>query len=263
MNAVQASLPLNAFLIADPPIKLRLDQLLVERGLADSRAKAQAYIMAGQIIGPANLKLKAGTLLDPNTPLELKHGSRWVGRGGEKLEGALVSFGMTAKLTGAWLDCGASTGGFTDVLLANGVQKVYAIDVGYGQIDSRLREDSRVVVIEKFNIRNLTTNEVPGLLDGATLDLSFISSRIVLPVLVPFLKPGADVLLLFKPQFEGERKDIGKGGVIRDEDKRTAIRASFLEWAATQGWKIEDSAESAIKGQKGNVEYFFRMRIHP
>jgi 23S rRNA (cytidine1920-2'-O)/16S rRNA (cytidine1409-2'-O)-methyltransferase len=239
--------------------KPRLDDLLVERGLAETRSKAQALIMAGRVRVEGKENPKAGMRLDSGIAIEVTGGARWVGRGGEKLEGALEDLGLTAPLAGVWLDCGASTGGFTEVLLARGAGRVYAVDVGYGQLDARLRNDPRVVVVERFNIRKITREVVPDLLDGVTLDLSFISSRLVLPLLPPYLKPDAPVVLLFKPQFEAEKGEVGKGGIIRDATQRDAILGRFASWAEENGWRIAARALSRLKGRDGNQEVFLLL----
>lgn len=241
----------------------RLDELLVERGLAATRSKAQALVMAGRVRVAGRENLKAGLRLEPDAAIEVIEVSRWVGRGGDKLDGAFADLGLPARIAGAWLDCGASTGGFTQVLLARGAERVHAIDVGYGQLDARLRSDPRVVVVERFNLRRLTAAIVPTPLAGATLDLSFISSRLVLPVLTPFLAPAAAVVLLFKPQFEAEKGAVGKGGVIRDAARREAILAAFRLWAGENGWRIEGEAPSRLKGRDGNQETFILLRSIP
>lgn len=238
-------------------LKKRLDHLIVERGLAESRTKAQALIMAGAVRVNGHEHPKAGTLLDPAVSISMESAPRWVGRGGEKLDGAIERFGI--EIAGVWLDCGASTGGFTDVLLSRGAEKIYAIDVGYGQLDQRLRADSRVVVIDRFNIRNLTRAKVGDDLDGATLDLSFISSRLVLPVIAPFLKAGADIVLLLKPQFEGTPADLKKG-IVRDDETRARITSDFETWCGENRWAIHGKMTSPITGRKGNVEFLYHLR---
>lgn len=239
--------------------KLRLDQMLVDRGLVPTRAKAQALVMSGRVRVAGVERPKSGMSLPLDAEIAVIESMPWVGRGGEKLAGALEDLGIAADIRGTWLDCGASTGGFTQVLLARGAEKVYAMDVGYGQLALELREDPRVVVIDRFNIRNITRDVVPYPLDGVTLDLSFISSRLVLPLLPPFLKPGAAVLLMFKPQFEAERGEIGKGGVIRDPEVRAAVIRRFEEWTIANGWSIVARADSRVAGQTGNLEVFFRL----
>jgi 23S rRNA (cytidine1920-2'-O)/16S rRNA (cytidine1409-2'-O)-methyltransferase len=251
--------------------KSRLDQMLVERGLASTRARAQALVMSGRVRVPGVERPKSGMTLPADAAIEVIEAMPWVGRGGEKLAGALEDLGIVGSpgagavvsapgvIRGTWLDCGASTGGFTQVLLAYGAEKVYAMDVGYGQLAAELRADPRVIVVDRFNIRNISRDVVPDPLDGVTLDLSFISSRLVLPLLPPFLKPGAAVILMFKPQFEAERSEIGKGGVIRDPGVRAAVIARFESWAAAHGWTITARANSRVAGQTGNIEVFFRL----
>lgn len=237
----------------------RLDQLLVDRGLAESLAKAQAIIMAGLVEIPGVERPKAGMAFPDDAALTIRETMPWVSRGGLKLDFAIKAFGLDHAVRGTWLDSGSSTGGFTQVLLAHGAARVFAVDVGYGQLDVRLREDARVIVREKINVRLLTRAQVPDDLDGITLDLSFISSRVVLPVLVPWLKPHAPVLLLFKPQFEGEPRDLAKGGVVRDEAVRERILADWEIWATGHDWEIRDRIESPVRGQSGNVEYLLRL----
>ncbi len=239
--------------------RARLDQLLVTRGLADSLAKAQALIMAGLVEIPGVERPKAGMSVAEDAPIRLRETMPWVSRGGLKLDAALKTFGLSHGLRGTWLDSGSSTGGFTQVLLAHGAERVYAVDVGYGQLDIKLREDPRVIVREKINVRHLARAIVPDDLDGVTLDLSFISSRVVLPVLGPWLKPGAPVLLLLKPQFEGEPRDVARGGVVRDDAVRARILADWETWALGNSWTIRDRMESPIRGQSGNIEYLLRL----
>ncbi|PIU48210.1 MAG: TlyA family rRNA (cytidine-2'-O)-methyltransferase [Candidatus Hydrogenedentes bacterium CG07_land_8_20_14_0_80_42_17] len=240
--------------------RVRLDQLLFEKGLAKSRSNASALIMAGKVIVKGKSNLKPGMFLSEDAEVEVMPGKKWVGRGGEKLEGALKDFGID-NTKGIWLDCGASTGGFTHVLLSNGANKVYAMDVGYGQLDSLVRNDNRAVVIDRFNIRNISKAVVPELLDGVTLDLSFISSRLILPLLPPFLNSNAIVILLFKPQFEAGKGEVGKGGVIRKKEILETTLDNFRKWCAEKNYIIENEATSQIKGQKGNTEYFFKLKL--
>jgi 23S rRNA (cytidine1920-2'-O)/16S rRNA (cytidine1409-2'-O)-methyltransferase len=233
--------------------------MLVDRGLVPTRSKAQALIMSGRVRVAGVERPKAGMSLPVDAEIEVVESMPWVGRGGEKLAGALEDLGIAADIRGTWLDCGASTGGFTQVLLARGAEKVYAMDVGYGQLAVELRDDPRVVVIDRFNIRNISREVVPDPLDGVTLDLSFISSRLILPLLPPYLKPDAAVILMFKPQFEAERSEIGKGGVIRDPEVRAAVIARFAAWVSENGWAITARADSRVAGQTGNLEVFFRL----
>jgi 23S rRNA (cytidine1920-2'-O)/16S rRNA (cytidine1409-2'-O)-methyltransferase len=249
--------------------KKRLDQVMVARGLAESRAKAQALILAGMVSlpvasgGKARSKphsaVKAGTMIPEDAPIDLIEPPRWVGRGGEKLEGAILDLGLTGRIGGSWLDAGASTGGFVDVLLASGASRVYAVDVGYGQLDERLRHDFRVVVLERQNVRSISRNVVPIPLDGVTLDLSFISARIALAHLRAFMKSAAAAVVLVKPQFEGERRDVGKGGIVRDEETRRRIFEDFRIWCRENGWMVHAEAECRIRGRKGNQERFFHL----
>lgn len=250
--------------------KERLDVLMVERGLAESRSKAQALIMAGLVsLDPTSISgprvgggppVKAGAMLSPDVSISVKPAKRWVGRGGEKLEGAILDFHLKGRVDGDWLDAGASTGGFVDVLLHYGAKRVFAVDVGLNQLDEKLRIDSRVIVLDRRNVRSLSGADIPELLDGLTLDLSFISIRIVLPALRTLLKPSAFVVALVKPQFEGERRDVGKGGIVRDEPTRVRILDDFERWCLEGGWKVMDRADSRVAGRKGNREQFFHIR---
>ncbi len=238
---------------------VRLDQLLVERGFCASRARALALIMAGRVRIEGRDRLKAGMLVPADAPLAVTEVSPWVGRGGEKLAGVLSAWGREGRLSGTWLDCGASTGGFTQVLLHNGAEHVFAMDVGHGQLDDSLRRDPRVTVIERFNIRHITRGVVPVPLSGVTLDLSFISSRLVLPLLPPFLERGGPIILLFKPQFEAGKGEVGKGGVIRDEAQREAILSGFRAWCADSRWEIRREEPSSVTGRDGNQEFFLEL----
>lgn len=243
--------------------KERLDQILVNRGIAFTRNKAQAMIMAGEVEIDGRRDVKAGTRYPEDVAIGMVDKQRWVGRGGEKLAGAIKDFGWDLEskpFSGVWLDCGAATGGFTDVLLYCGAEKVYAIDVGYGQIALGLREDPRVVVIERFNIRYLTKEMISENLDGATLDLSFISLRLVLPVLRPFFAPTAEIIALFKPQFESDPETAKKyRGIIRSEKVREKILQDFKSWCHNNNWRILELVPSRIRGQKGNQEFLLRL----
>lgn len=227
----------------------------MERGLAETRSRAQALLMAGKVVLRGVDSPKPGMSVSEDVEVTVKETMPWVSRGGLKLDGALRAFGLAGSLKGCWLDTGSSTGGFTQVLLAHGAERVYAVDVGYGQLDARLRADPRVVVRERVNARLMSREEVPEDLDGATLDLSFISSRLVLPVLATFLKPRAPVILLFKPQFEGAPRDVGKGGIVRHDAVRERILGDWESWAETAGWTIRARMTSPIRGQEGNVEF--------
>jgi 23S rRNA (cytidine1920-2'-O)/16S rRNA (cytidine1409-2'-O)-methyltransferase len=237
----------------------RLDQALVDRGLAPSRERARALILAGQVIVGGRRAAKAGMPVDSDAPIELAAPDHpYVGRGGLKLAHALDAFGIDVSGREC-LDIGASTGGFTDVLLQRGASRVVALDVGHGQLDWRLRNDPRVVVIERFNARSLTRADLPGPVDVVTIDVSFISLRHILPVVPPLLRPGADVVALVKPQFEAGRHEVRKG-VIHDD----AIRLRVLEEVAAAGAEVGltrvASTPSPIAGQKGNVELLLHLR---
>ncbi len=242
-----------------PKPKSRLDQLLVARGLAVSRAQAQGLILAGRVLVAGKVVDKAGTQVPEDAAVLLKApGSPYVSRGGEKLAAALVRFGVSPRGKVA-LDAGASTGGFTDVLLAGGAKKVYAVDVGYGQLDVTLRQDPRVVVLERRNLRLLTRDDLPESVDLATLDLSFISLTLVLPKVLEFLKPGGEVLALVKPQFEVGKGKVGKGGVVRDPGLQQEAVARVAAAAQELGFQANPPFASPLKGPKGNQEYFLYL----
>jgi len=236
----------------------RIDKLLVERGLADSRTKAQAMVMAGVVLVDEQRVDKPSHQFDTNSSIRIKGGddptSRYVGRGGLKLEAALREFqidvdGLTC------LDVGASTGGFTDCLLQHGARKVFAIDVGHNQIDWRLRNDPRVEVREGVNARYLKCEDFPRQFDLAVMDVSFISATKVLPAVVPLLVDGGLILTLIKPQFEVGRGEVGGGGVVRDAGKRARVVEEVNDAARALGLKVKKVMESPIQGAEGNVEY--------
>ena len=242
-----------------PGSKSRLDQLLVARGLAESRAKAQALILAGRVLVEGVMVAKAGAQVPEDARVTLKPPSqRYVSRGGEKLAAALEHFQVSPGGKVA-LDVGASTGGFTHCLLTQGVSKVYAVDVGYGQLDASLRHDPRVVVLERRNIRHLPREAIPEPVDLITLDLSFISLTLVLPQILRFLRPGGEVLALVKPQFEVGKGRVGKGGVVRDEKLRQEAVHRVAQSAAALGLKVSPAFPSPLKGPKGNQEYFLYL----
>lgn len=236
--------------------KLRLDQLLHERGLAESRTKAQALILAGSVFKGEQRLDKAGTMIDSDTALEVRSPtSPYVSRGGLKLAHGLDHFALDPKDLVA-LDVGASTGGFTDVLLKRGALRVYAVDVGHGQLDWRLRNDPQVVVLEKTNARYLTSTEITEPVDLVVCDASFISLRLVLPAALALAKPEGRVIALIKPQFEVGKGEVGKGGVVRDHELHRRVCADIAEWlGGEQGWTVDGIAESPIKGPKGNTEF--------
>jgi len=239
--------------------KTRLDQVLVERGLASSRARAQALIMAGQVLVKGAVVDKAGALVSPAAEITvLAEKRRFVSRGGEKLAAALEHFQLPVAGKVA-LDVGASTGGFTHCLLWHGAQRVYAVDVGYGQFDPQLRQDPRVVLRERTNIRYLAAEALPEKVDLVTLDLSFISLTVVLPKIMEFLRPGGAILALVKPQFEVGKGQVGKGGVVRDPALKQAAVAKVAQAAQDLGLKVSAPFPSPLKGPKGNQEFFLHL----
>ena len=239
--------------------KVRLDQLVTDRGLAPSRERARALILAAQVAVDGRVLTKAGTRVEPEALVALISPDHpYVGRGGLKLAHALDTFGIAVAGRDA-LDIGASTGGFTDVLLQRGAARVVALDVGHGQLDWALRNDPRVVVIEHFNARHLTLADLPGLVDIVCIDVSFISLRLILPVVPPLLRPGADVIALVKPQFEAGRDEVRRG-VIRDEHVRTRVLDHVRAEGAAIGLTTAEVTQSPITGQKGNVEFLLHLR---
>ena len=243
--------------------KQRIDVLLVERGLAETRARAQALVMAGAgVAGEARVE-KPGQLVDPALHVRVKDDAaprRYVSRGALKLEGALASFPVDpAGLVCA--DLGASTGGFTDLLLQRGAARVYAVDVGYGQLHPRLRGDPRVVVLERRNARHLKAEALGERVDLVTADLSFISLRLVLPAIRAILRPGGAAVVLVKPQFEVGRGEVGKGGVVRDDAKRRAALDGVKAAARALGFSVIGEAESPVEGPAGNREWLLGLRL--
>jgi 23S rRNA (cytidine1920-2'-O)/16S rRNA (cytidine1409-2'-O)-methyltransferase len=240
-------------------LKTRLDQLVVDRGLAPSRERARALILAGQVSVDGKPVTKAGTQVAGDVAVALVAPDHpYVGRGGVKLAHALDAFGIAVAGREA-LDIGASTGGFTDVLLQRGATRVLALDVGHGQLDWKLRNDPRVVVIEGVNARTLAPHDVPGPVDIVVIDVSFISLRQILPVVPPLLRPRADVVTLVKPQFEAGRTEVRKG-VIRDEAIHARVLDEVAAAAAEVGLTQVGSTTSPITGAKGNVEFFLHLR---
>ena len=241
------------------PKKTRLDNLIVSLGLIESREKARALILAGEVLVNGTRVSKAGTFIRADAKIEVLQKNPYVGRGGLKLEGAIIDLKIDVKGRTA-MDVGASTGGFTDCLLQHGAKKVYAIDVGYGQIALKLRHDPRVVLMEKTNIRHLEQNAVRHKIDLVTIDVSFISLAKVLPKALEFLAPDGEIIALIKPQFEAARKDVGKGGVVRDEARRLEVIERVKKDAVRIGLETKGLVKSGLKGPKGNVEYFIRLR---
>jgi 23S rRNA (cytidine1920-2'-O)/16S rRNA (cytidine1409-2'-O)-methyltransferase len=235
--------------------KVRTDQLLVVRELAESRTRAQALILAGAVFSGDRRVAKAGDLLPDDAPLEVKGRDHpWVSRGGVKLDHGLTHFGFDVAGAVA-LDVGSSTGGFTDVLLSRGVAKVYAIDVGTNQLAWKLRQDPRVVVHEQTNARYLDAKTVPEPVDIVVCDASFIALAKVLGPALGLAKPGAKLVALIKPQFEAGRVEVGKGGVVRDPLVHQRVCDAAVEWVASQGWRVLGVTESPITGPEGNVEF--------
>jgi 23S rRNA (cytidine1920-2'-O)/16S rRNA (cytidine1409-2'-O)-methyltransferase len=233
--------------------KQRLDQLLVDRGLAESRQKAQALILAGAVMVNGQKAQKPGHTVDASSVLELMEKLQYVSRGGLKLEKALDHFEINVEGK-ICLDIGSSTGGFTDCLLQRGAQKVHALDVGTGQLDWKLRNDPRVVVREQFNARNLKFEDIGELCDLAVCDVSFISVTLILPTLPAVLRSGAEMVILVKPQFEVGRYDVGKGGIVRDPELHAAACRRVAASAESLGFKTE-VIESPILGAEGNREF--------
>ena len=236
-------------------MKQRIDQLLVVRGLADSRSRAQALIMAGLVFAGERKVAKAGEMLAEEAALEVRGKDHpWVSRGGIKLDHGLTHFGF--DVTGATaLDVGSSTGGFTDVLLTRGAARVYAVDVGTNQLAWKLRQDLRVTVMEQTNARTLTAELIAEPIDVVVCDASFISLAKVLEAPLKLARPGARLVALVKPQFEAGREEVGKGGVVRDPAVHERVCASGAEWIASQGWSVVGVTPSPITGPEGNVEF--------
>lgn len=255
-------------------IKTRLDKLLFEKGLVESREKARALILEGNVLVNGVKTDKAGALVKDNARIEILQKMPYVSRGGLKLEAAIREFAIDVRNKIA-MDVGASTGGFTDCLLQHGAKKVYAIDVGYGQFDYKLRNDPRVILLEKTNIRYLSgevrnqesevrSKELEDLekknIDIAVIDVSFISLLKVIPAVSAFLKPGGEIIALIKPQFEAGRESVGKGGVVRDEAKRLEVVEMIKAETAKMGFEIKGLIRSPVTGPKGNVEYLIYLK---
>jgi len=247
---------------SDLPTKKRgrLDAELVSRGLAETRAKAQALVLSGRVLLDGVVVSKCGTPVGPGNTVALAPAPKpFVSRGGEKLDGALDDLGISCGDVVA-LDVGASTGGFTDCLLRRGAARVYAVDVGKNLLDQRLRVDPRVVLMESVNFRNAMPDLLPEKAALAAVDVSFISLRHILPPLRQFLLPGADIIVLVKPQFEVGREWVGKGGVVRDEEKRLQAVETVAEAARKLGFDVAGRAESRLRGPRGNREVFLHLR---
>ena len=240
--------------------KRRLDQLLVEKGLIASRQRAQALIMAGEVLVNDQPVSKAGKLVNPGDNIELRGREMpFVSRGGLKLDGVLntLQLDVTDKIC---LDVGASTGGFTDCLLQRGAQRIFAVDVGYGQLAWKLRQDSRVVVIERTNIRKMPSDALPHPVDLITIDVSFISLKIVVPAVLEYLKEDGRILALIKPQFEVGKNQVGKGGVVRDPALHSKVIEQLSEFFAGIGLQSAAIVPSTLLGPKGNREFFIYLK---
>ena len=242
-------------------VKKRLDVLLTERGHADTRTKAQAIIMSGLVYVDGQKADKPGVSYEESVDIEVRSGScPYVSRGGLKLEKALRDFGVKPEGY-VCSDSGASTGGFTDCLLQQGAKKVFAIDVGYGQLDWKIRSDPRVVVMERTNVRYVTPEQLGEPLDLSVIDVSFISLKIVLPVIKTFLKPTGQVLCLIKPQFEAGKEKVGKKGVVREPETHKEVLDGFVELANSLDFKILGLTFSPVKGPEGNIEFLGHLTL--
>ena len=240
--------------------RVRLDKLLVERGISPTRERAKALIMSGSVAIRDNIVDKAGTLVFPDAGITIKgRDNPYVSRGGLKLKGALSDFEIDVRDFVA-LDIGASTGGFTDCLLQEGARKVYAVDVGYGQLAWKLRQDERVVVFERTNIRHFSGEDIKDEIDIVTIDVSFISLKLVIPVALRLSGKNAVILALIKPQFEVGKGKVGKGGVVRDPEMHNKIVNEIMEFSRGLNLKIAGTCESPLKGPAGNKEFFLYVR---
>ena len=241
------------------PRKMRLDHLLVARGLFNSRERAQRAVMAGEIKIGTQIAVKPSQLLAADATIAVKPTRKYVGRGALKLEKALDHFKIDMQSKVA-LDIGASTGGFTDCLLQRGTEKVYAVDVGHGQLDWKIRNDPRVIVLEKLNARFLSRAHIPELVDLCVIDVSFISLTLILPNAFELITPSGVILALIKPQFELERADIGRGGIVRDVELHQKAQDKIVQFVTRLGHTVTGIVPSAITGADGNQEFFVCMR---
>ncbi len=241
-------------------MKERLDVLIVQRGLAPSREKARTMIMEGNVFVAGQREDKAGSTFDDKAEIEVRGNTlKYVSRGGLKLEKAITNFGIDLK-DKICMDIGASTGGFTDCMLQNGARKVYAVDVGYGQFAWKLRQDPRVVCMEKTNIRYVTPEKISDILDFASADVSFISLEKVLPAAKELLSPEGEMVCLIKPQFEAGREKVGKKGVVRDPKVHQEVVERILTFAKEIGFCVKNLEFSPIKGPEGNIEYLVHIK---
>ncbi len=236
--------------------KARLDLILVQKGLAENRSKAQALVLAGNVLVNGIPVVKSGALVPEDAEIKIRPAPPYVSRGGVKLERALDRFGLAVSDL-VIIDVGASTGGFTDLLLKRGARRVYAIDVGYGQLDWRLRTDPRVVVMDRTNIRYVES--LPELADAAVIDVSFISLALVLPVVVKLIAPTGWIVALVKPQFEAGREQVGKGGIVKDPNVHRQVLLKMVDVAHVSGLKVLGLTPSPIRGQSGNKEFLLYL----
>nr|WP_307990383.1 TlyA family RNA methyltransferase [uncultured Niameybacter sp.] len=239
--------------------KERLDVLIASRGLAESRERAKAYIMAGVVYVNGQKEDKAGLKVDVSAHIEVREKMRYVSRGGFKLEKAMAQFPITLD-NKTCMDVGASTGGFTDCMLQNGAVKVYSIDVGYGQLAWKLREDERVVCMEKTNMRYVTHEEIPEEIDFSSIDVSFISLTKILLAVYNLLKEDGEVVALIKPQFEAGREQVEKHGVVKDPKVHKQVILKVWEYAISIGFSVYGLDFSPIKGPEGNIEYLIYLK---
>lgn len=241
-------------------MKERLDVMLVKRGLADSREKAKAIIMSGIVYVEGQKEDKAGTTFPDTVKIEVRGNTlRYVSRGGLKLEKAMKQFGVRLE-NKVCMDCGASTGGFTDCMLQNGAAKVYSVDVGHGQLAWKLRNDERVVCMEKTNMRYVTADDIQEPAEFVSIDVSFISLKKILPAVRRILVDGGEVVALIKPQFEAGREKVGKKGVVRDKKVHEEVIRMITEFATANSFSLLHLDYSPIKGPEGNIEYLLHMR---
>ncbi len=239
--------------------KIRLDTAVFQRGLAPSRERAKALIMAGQVYVNDQKELKSGAAVKPEDSIEVRGGTNpFVSRGGLKLQKAVQTFGFSLEDC-VCMDIGASTGGFTDCMLSCGAKKVYAIDVGYGQLAWKLRTDPRVVNMERTNFRYVTREQIPEEIDFASVDVSFISLKIILPVMRELLRGGGQAVCLIKPQFEAGRENVGKKGVVKDPAVHTAVVEAITAFAVSENFRVLHLDYSPIKGPEGNIEYLMHL----
>lgn len=240
--------------------KVRLDVLLVDKGLFPSREKAKGAIMAGTVYINGQKVDKAGTLIPEEAAISVKEDAcPYVSRGGLKLEKAFVTFSLHLQ-DKVCMDIGASTGGFTDFMLKHGARKVYCVDVGYGQLDYRLRNDHRVINMERTNIRYVKPEDIPEPMDFISIDVSFISLELVLPVAYQLLKNEGQLICLIKPQFEAGKEQVGKGGIVKDGHIHEKVIQKVIDTATEEGFRVEGLTYSPVKGAKGNIEYLLWLR---